>query len=162
MSLWILACASAVDNDFVCLLTPTSEPNTSIPRMSSFIPSQVASVTSHPRFSRKRATENLSICGPRGKRLFCHFHNLSPHVSPPSIITYVILCGYSPFRSEDVKVLIKETTDAKIEFHDRYWKNVSSQGVFRPLVTKISLPHPLSHQRKVSFWIFSTPTLQNG
>lgn len=44
------------------------------------------------------------------------------------IITYVILCGYSPFRSEDVKVLIKETTDAKIEFHDRYWKNVSSQA----------------------------------
>ncbi|KAF8970780.1 hypothetical protein BDZ97DRAFT_1639622, partial [Flammula alnicola] len=41
------------------------------------------------------------------------------------IITYVLLCGYSPFRSEDTKVLIKETTAAKIEFHDRYWKNVS-------------------------------------
>jgi hypothetical protein len=44
------------------------------------------------------------------------------------IITYVLLCGYSPFRSEDVKVLIKETTEAKIEFHERYWKNVSLQG----------------------------------
>lgn len=44
------------------------------------------------------------------------------------IITYVVLCGYSPFRSQDVKVLIKETTEAKIEFHDRYWKNVSSQA----------------------------------
>jgi hypothetical protein len=29
---------------------------------------------------------------------------------------------------QDVKVLIKETTEAKIEFHERYWKNVSSQG----------------------------------
>jgi calcium/calmodulin-dependent protein kinase I len=45
------------------------------------------------------------------------------------IITYVLLCGYSPFRSEDVKVLIKETTEAKIEFHERYWKNVSLQGL---------------------------------
>lgn len=44
------------------------------------------------------------------------------------IITYVLLCGYSPFRSEDVKMLIRETTEAKIEFHDRYWKNVSVHG----------------------------------
>lgn len=41
------------------------------------------------------------------------------------VIAYVLLCGYSPFRSDDVNALIKETTDAKIDFHDRYWKNVS-------------------------------------
>ncbi|KAA1476377.1 Pkinase-domain-containing protein, partial [Dentipellis sp. KUC8613] len=41
------------------------------------------------------------------------------------IITYAILCGYSPFRSDDVKELVRETTAAKIEFHERYWKNVS-------------------------------------
>ena len=44
------------------------------------------------------------------------------------IITYVLLCGYSPFRSDDVKLLIKETTEAKIEFHERYWKNISQTG----------------------------------
>jgi calcium/calmodulin-dependent protein kinase I len=44
------------------------------------------------------------------------------------IITYVLLCGYSPFRSEDNKELIRETTQAKIEFHERYWKNVSPQA----------------------------------
>ncbi|CAA7263637.1 unnamed protein product [Cyclocybe aegerita] len=44
------------------------------------------------------------------------------------IITYVLLCGYSPFRSDDVKILIKETTVAKIDFHDRYWKNVSDEA----------------------------------
>ncbi|TFY74540.1 hypothetical protein EWM64_g9471, partial [Hericium alpestre] len=42
------------------------------------------------------------------------------------IITYVLLCGYSPFRSDDVKQLIRETTEAKIEFHERFWKNVSN------------------------------------
>ncbi|EKM60702.1 uncharacterized protein PHACADRAFT_246771 [Phanerochaete carnosa HHB-10118-sp] len=44
------------------------------------------------------------------------------------IITYVLLCGYSPFRSDDVKELIRETTAAKLEFHERYWKNISKEA----------------------------------
>ncbi|RPD58445.1 Pkinase-domain-containing protein [Lentinus tigrinus ALCF2SS1-6] len=44
------------------------------------------------------------------------------------IITYVMLCGYSPFRSDDMKELIRETTAAKIEFHERYWSNVSAEA----------------------------------
>ena len=39
-----------------------------------------------------------------------------------------MLCGYSPFRSDDVKELIRETTEAKIEFHERYWSNVSDEA----------------------------------
>jgi len=55
-------------------------------------------------------------------------HSKAVDIWSTGIITYVLLCGYSPFRSEDVKVLIKETTEAKIEFHERYWKNVSTQA----------------------------------
>jgi len=44
------------------------------------------------------------------------------------IISYVLLCGYSPFRSEDPKLLIKETIRAQIEFHDQYWHNISSEA----------------------------------
>ncbi|OCH92674.1 Pkinase-domain-containing protein [Obba rivulosa] len=44
------------------------------------------------------------------------------------IITYVLLCGYSPFRSDDVKELVRETTEAHVEFHDRYWHNVSNEA----------------------------------
>ncbi|KZT40415.1 Pkinase-domain-containing protein [Sistotremastrum suecicum HHB10207 ss-3] len=44
------------------------------------------------------------------------------------IITYVLLCGYSPFRSEDAKELVRETTLGKIEFHEQYWKNVSNEA----------------------------------
>ena len=44
------------------------------------------------------------------------------------IIAYVLLCGYTPFRSDDLKVLVNETAAGKIEFHDRYWKNVSAEG----------------------------------
>ncbi|KAF8626428.1 hypothetical protein AX15_004882 [Amanita polypyramis BW_CC] len=41
------------------------------------------------------------------------------------IITYVLLCGYAPFRSDTVSALVKETTEAKVDFHQTYWKNVS-------------------------------------
>ncbi|KAK7052524.1 kinase domain-containing protein [Favolaschia claudopus] len=44
------------------------------------------------------------------------------------IITYVLLCGYSPFRGEDTATLIRETMEAKIEFHTKYWKNVSEEA----------------------------------
>ncbi|KAF8996685.1 Pkinase-domain-containing protein [Hymenopellis radicata] len=57
------------------------------------------------------------------------------------IITYVLLCGYSPFRSEDIKTLIRETTVAKIEFHDRYWKNVSASA--KAFITALLHPDPV-------------------
>lgn len=47
---------------------------------------------------------------------------------PCSIIAYVLLCGYSPFRGDDTHEMIRETTEAKIEFHERYWSKVSNEG----------------------------------
>ena len=44
------------------------------------------------------------------------------------VIAYTLLCGYSPFRSEDKGELVKETMRGKIVFHERYWKNVSQTG----------------------------------
>ncbi|KAF8186263.1 kinase-like domain-containing protein [Pholiota molesta] len=56
------------------------------------------------------------------------------------IITYVLLCGYSPFRSEDTKVLIQETTAAKVVFHEKYWKNVSAEA--KNFITTLLNPDP--------------------
>lgn len=44
------------------------------------------------------------------------------------IITYTILCGYSPFRAEERDDLIVETLQADVVFHARYWKTVSPQA----------------------------------
>ncbi|KAJ7653092.1 CAMK/CAMK1 protein kinase [Mycena polygramma] len=55
-------------------------------------------------------------------------HGKAVDVWCTGIITYVLLCGYSPFRAEDEKTLIRETMEAKIEFHTKYWKNVSDEA----------------------------------
>jgi len=39
-----------------------------------------------------------------------------------------MLCGYSPFRSEEAKDIVAETARGRIEFHDRYWKNISQEA----------------------------------
>lgn len=41
------------------------------------------------------------------------------------VITYTLLCGYSPFRSENLGDLVDECRSGKIIFHERYWKDVS-------------------------------------
>ncbi|KAL8276514.1 hypothetical protein RQP46_011062 [Phenoliferia psychrophenolica] len=44
------------------------------------------------------------------------------------VITYTLLCGYTPFRASDTKELAAECSAARLEFHDRYWKNVSDEA----------------------------------
>ncbi|KIK68706.1 hypothetical protein GYMLUDRAFT_190024 [Collybiopsis luxurians FD-317 M1] len=63
------------------------------------------------------------------------------------IITYVLLCGYSPFRSDDVKTLVRETKEAKVEFHDRYWKNVSAEA--KNFIKRLLSPDPVNRPSAV-------------
>lgn len=44
------------------------------------------------------------------------------------VITYTLLCGYSPFRSENLQDLIDECSNATVVFHERYWKDVSEDA----------------------------------
>lgn len=45
------------------------------------------------------------------------------------VITYTLLCGYSPFRSENLSDLIDECKDPRNPiFHPRYWNDVSQDA----------------------------------
>ncbi|KAL1963123.1 hypothetical protein VTN77DRAFT_8666 [Rasamsonia byssochlamydoides] len=44
------------------------------------------------------------------------------------VITYTLLCGYSPFRSENLPDLIEECRQGRIVFHERYWRDVSKDA----------------------------------
>ncbi|PLB37819.1 serine/threonine-protein kinase [Aspergillus candidus] len=44
------------------------------------------------------------------------------------VITYTLLCGYSPFRSESLTDLIEECQSGRIIFHERYWREVSQDA----------------------------------
>ncbi|KAL7006168.1 Calmodulin-dependent protein kinase cmk2 [Cystobasidiomycetes sp. EMM_F5] len=44
------------------------------------------------------------------------------------VITYTLLCGYSPFRSENRQELIAETTRARVDFHEKYWNKITKEA----------------------------------
>ncbi|KAH7027500.1 kinase-like domain-containing protein [Microdochium trichocladiopsis] len=56
------------------------------------------------------------------------------------VITYTLLCGYSPFRSENLQDLIDECSNGTIVFHERYWRDVSPDG--KDFIMKLLQPTP--------------------
>ena len=62
------------------------------------------------------------------------------------VITYTLLCGYSPFRSESLADLIEETKHGRVVFHERYWKDVSQEA--KAFIMSLLKPDP--HDRATS------------
>ncbi|KAI9764733.1 MAG: hypothetical protein M1835_007521 [Candelina submexicana] len=56
------------------------------------------------------------------------------------VITYTLLCGYSPFRSESLADLIDECKHGRIVFHERYWKDVSKDA--KDFIVQLLQPDP--------------------
>ncbi|KAI1082974.1 calcium/calmodulin-dependent protein kinase [Whalleya microplaca] len=56
------------------------------------------------------------------------------------VITYTLLCGYSPFRSENLQDLIDECSNAHVVFHERYWRDVSDDA--KDFIMKLLQPAP--------------------
>ena len=56
------------------------------------------------------------------------------------VITYTLLCGYSPFRSESLRELIDECKSGEVVFHERYWKDVSDDA--KDFIRKLLRPRP--------------------
>lgn len=56
------------------------------------------------------------------------------------VITYTLLCGYSPFRSENLHDLIEECRRGQIIFHERYWREVS--GDAKEFILTLLQPDP--------------------
>ena len=49
---------------------------------------------------------------------------------PYRTITYILLCGYSPFRSDKVEAWTEETKKGEVIFHEKYWGTVSVVGEY--------------------------------
>lgn len=71
------------------------------------------------------------------------------------VITYTLLCGYSPFRSENMSDLIVECSSGKIIFHERYWKVVShdAREFIRQLLQTDPSKRPSSKQALQHRWL---------
>jgi len=71
------------------------------------------------------------------------------------VITYTLLCGYSPFRSESLPELIDECSNGRVIFHERYWKDVSKDA--KMFIGDLLQPNPAD--RPTSAVSIATPTL---
>ena len=69
------------------------------------------------------------------------------------VITYTLLCGYSPFRSESLADLIDETKHGRVVFHERYWKDVSQEA--KDFILTLLKPEP--HDRASSEQALADP-----
>lgn len=56
------------------------------------------------------------------------------------VITYTLLCGYSPFRSDSMADLIEECSNGRVIFHERYWKDVSKDA--KSFISALLQPEP--------------------
>ncbi|BGP19400.1 Calmodulin-dependent protein kinase cmk2 [Rhodosporidiobolus nylandii] len=82
-------------------------------------------------------------------------HGMAVDLWSIGVITYTLLCGYIPFRATETQQLIDECTQAKIEFHDRYWKNISldAKAFIRALVQPDPAKRPTAEQALKHKWI---------
>ncbi|KAI8144741.1 kinase-like domain-containing protein [Fennellomyces sp. T-0311] len=71
------------------------------------------------------------------------------------VITYMLLCGYQPFQAEDQVELMAEITEAKFEFHERYWRNISqdAKDFIRRLLTLDPKARPTATEAKQDKWM---------
>ncbi|ODV95353.1 hypothetical protein PACTADRAFT_41952 [Pachysolen tannophilus NRRL Y-2460] len=57
------------------------------------------------------------------------------------VITYTLLCGYLPFRAENVHDFLEEVNyNNPVIFHERYWSNISKDARF--FILKALAPNP--------------------
>lgn len=79
------------------------------------------------------------------------------------VITYTLLCGYSPFRSENLEALIEECRDPKNPvFHPRYWNEVSedAKDFIKSLLNTDPTKRPTSEVRVLSSSVVHALTYQ--
>jgi len=71
------------------------------------------------------------------------------------VITYTLLCGYSPFRSETMTELIEECRNEKVIFHPRYWNEVSddAKNFIRSLLKADPKKRPTSEEALKHIWL---------
>lgn len=67
-------------------------------------------------------------------------HGKSADLWSMGVITYTLLCGYSPFRSENMQDLVEECQTGRIIFHEKYWKDVSPDA--KEFIKMLLQPNP--------------------
>ncbi|KAH7330558.1 kinase-like domain-containing protein [Rhizoctonia solani] len=76
------------------------------------------------------------------------------------IITYVLLCGYSPFRATSQAELIEETKRARVEFHHSFWSHISQHAkeFIKHLLNPDPSKRPTAEEALAHSWLSPEPS----
>ncbi|CAE6336686.1 unnamed protein product [Rhizoctonia solani] len=76
------------------------------------------------------------------------------------IITYVLLCGYSPFRATSQAELVEETMRARIEFHHSFWCHISqnAKDFIKDLLNPDPSKRPTAEEALAHPWLSPEPS----
>ncbi|KAL7752470.1 Calmodulin-dependent protein kinase cmk2 [Sorochytrium milnesiophthora] len=75
----------------------------------------------------------MTVCGSPGycapEILLEHGHNRPCDMWSVGVISFTILCGYSPFGAvDDPQTVIENMMEGKVDFDERYWQNISTEA----------------------------------
>ncbi|OPB45994.1 hypothetical protein A0O28_0061140 [Trichoderma guizhouense] len=87
-------------------------------------------------------------------------HGRAADIWSIGVVTYVLLCGYTPFRSTNIQDFLEECTQEYLVFHEKFWKNVGQEAkdFISSLMVLAPGKRPTSQNALEHPWIDSRPS----
>lgn len=82
-------------------------------------------------------------------------HSFSCDIWSVGIITYLLLCGYLPFKAQETSDLIRQCTRANVRFESEFWDKVSddAKAFIKALIQPDPAQRPTAEQALKHKWI---------
>ncbi|KAL6786489.1 kinase-like domain-containing protein [Trichoderma sp. SZMC 28012] len=87
-------------------------------------------------------------------------HGRAADIWSVGVVTYVLLCGYTPFRSTNIQDFLEECTQQYLIFHEKFWKDVGqdAKDFISSLMNLAPGKRPTCQDALAHPWIDSMPS----
>ncbi|KAJ4860061.1 protein kinase domain-containing protein [Trichoderma breve] len=87
-------------------------------------------------------------------------HGRSADIWSIGVVTYVLLCGYTPFRSTNIQDFLEESTQEDLVFHEKFWKDIGqdAKDFISSLMNLVPEKRPTCQNALAHSWIDNRPS----